>query len=65
MIISRIEALYYVEESDEASSETGLYLKLDDGRVLRHQSTDYIVPFEEPKNGSEVVGRVNKLHYER
>lgn len=61
--VTRVTSLWYVEENDEASSATGLYLRLADGRVLRHQSMDAIMPFEEPKTDSEVQKTI-KAQYE-
>lgn len=61
--ITKVTSLWYVEESKEASSETGLYLRLSDGRVLRHQSMDVIMPFEQPAPGSEVQKTI-KAQYE-
>lgn len=46
---------YDPESIEPGSSATGLFLKLEDGTILRHQSTDPIMPFEpianlNPKN---------------
>lgn len=62
--VTKVTSVYYVEENSEASSATGLYLRLTDGRVLRHQSMDVIMPFEQPKEGSEIVKTIKAL-YER
>lgn len=61
--ITKVTSLWYVEESNEASAETGLYLRLADGRVLRHQSMDVIMPFEQPAAESEVQKTI-KAQYE-
>ncbi len=53
--ITKVTEIYFVENAQEAASSTGLYIKLEDGRVLRHQSTDCVMPFEEPAPDSEVL----------
>jgi hypothetical protein len=60
--VTPVVSLYYVEESSESTSETGLYLKLKDGRLLRHQSMDVIMPFEEPVKDSEVKKTIEALY---
>ena len=60
--VTKVTSLYYVEESNEASTETGLYLMLEDGRVLRHQSMDVIMPFEQPKEDSEVAKTIKAMY---
>lgn len=44
----RVVEIYY-DTGKAVDSATGMYFVLEDGTVLRHQSTDPIMPFEIPK----------------
>lgn len=43
----KVKEIYFDTKPNRPKSETGLVLILEDGRVFRHQSTDFIVSFEE------------------
>lgn len=60
--VTKITSMYYVEDCDEASSATGLYIRLADGRVLRHQSIDPMTPFEQPQEDSQVQKTIEAMY---
>ncbi len=46
-----IEMWYEDEQEKRGYAETGLFLTLEDGSIIRHQSTDPIEPFGKQKDG--------------
>jgi len=43
----KVVAVYYDEEPEYPTVNTGLVLELEDGRMLRHAQDGFVKPFEE------------------